>query len=119
MGAMNDSLLLVVGLLMFAGMIHVPVVVLLMRQARTIAEVSGARMREEDRSRRDLYNCLMRMLEKQGVSPALAMQQHSHERMEQARMETSLQREEVRQPIVPYIKPDGGGETDDMTLAME
>lgn len=120
---MNDNAIIIIGLACclvgLVGVIFIPMIILLMRGQRTIADVSGARMREEDRIRRDLYDSLSRMIEKNTVAPVHAMQQHSLERMERVRMDTSLQREEVKQPPPQVIRTPGNPPVDDVTLAME
>lgn len=116
---MNENgLLLVLGLIGFAGMIYIPIIVLLVKANNTVARISASNYRETDRDRRDLHALLMRMIEKNNVNPVHAMQVHANERLEQARLETSLQREEMR-PIPPREPgPQDGGPTDDVTLAM-
>lgn len=118
---MNESAVIVAGLIGFAGMIVIPLVWLLSRTMSTLTRVSGGAHRELDRERRDMHDILMRCLENQAVGPTHAMQQHATERMERMRLETSLQREELRneQAFPGGQAPIGGETTQDVTLAID
>ena len=118
---MSETVIVVFGLIGFAGMVVIPLVWLLARTMGTLTRVSGGAQRELDRERRDIHDMLMKCLENQSVGPTHAMQQHATERMERMRLETSLQREELRQEQPRYggQVPDGGETTDDITLALE
>jgi len=117
----DGYVIIVLALIGFAGMIYVPLVWLLMRTLNTVTRVSGGAHREADRERRDMYDMLMKCIENQSVGPTLAMQQHGMERLERMRMETSLQRDEIRtESAVPGGQaPIGGETTNDITLALE
>lgn len=116
---MSEQIILLLCVAGLVGLIHIPAVVLVMRAQRALVDSAGARFREEDRARRDLYDTLLRLMEKQECHPTHAMQQHASERMERMRMETSLQREEVRQPRETPPPAQGGGPVEDMVLAMD
>lgn len=119
---MSDMALVVIGLIGFGGMIYIPMVWLLVRTLNTLSRVSGGTHRESDRERRDLHDMLMKCLENQSVGAALAMQQHATERMERLHLETSLQREEIRNERAQAQggqAPVDGETTDDVTLGLE
>ena len=117
----NGLTFIVLALIGFAGMIYIPMVWLLVRTLNTLTRVSGGSHRESDRERRDMHDMLLKSLENQSVGPTLAMQQHGMERLERMRMETSLQRDELRseRPVPGGQAPSGGETTDDVTLALE
>ena len=122
---MTDTqiLMAVLGLIGFAGMIYIPLILLVVRMQQTLNRVTAGSHRETDRERRDLQDMMMRMIESQGVGPTLAMQQHATERMERMRLETSLQRDEVKIPVHTGVPPQGlspdGEPTDDVIFGLE
>lgn len=118
----NELALLVLALIGLAGTVVVPLVWLLARTMSTLTRVTAGSHREIDRERRDMHDMLMRCLENQS-NPATSMMQHATERMERMRLETSLQRDEIRseqRPVDGAQVAYGGQEAaSDITLALE
>ena len=113
---------IVLSLIGFAGMIYIPLIVLLVKSQQSLHRVAGGAHREADRERRDMYDMLKRMVETSTVNPSMAMQQHATERMERMSLETSLMRDEVRneRPVPNGPSPQNyGGVTDDVTLSID
>ncbi len=81
------------------GLVCVALVALIWRQTMALESMSGAKARSEDRTRRDCYQLIERLLEKRDTNDALELARvHRVERVQQVRQDAETERAATAQP---------------------
>lgn len=96
-----------------SGLVFIGLVALIWRQTSALESMAGAKARSEDRTRRDCYQLIERLLEKRDTTDGLELARvHRVERVQQVRQDAETERAATAhpEPVKPaddeFVSPD-------------